>query len=674
MSLDTSAVEPQQADEVRKTLESLPDYKYSPLNPGEDTRVIKLLPSTNVHDDIVCEIKHISIGAGTIQPSEPYAALSYVCGPDEPSRFIRCTNGTKLSIRPYLFDAIKGQGLSNETRTFWIDQISINQQDIPEREKQVGNFGPIFSRAWQVRIWIREDDWGIVEKVFSLINYICTQQFKIEAVNTDPAFRGRVLDEIFDIPPASSPECVAVRRFLRNEWFFRTWTFQEIALAKAGVLICGPHTLELTRLELVGALLASFRETWNVQDFRFKEGAEVLGRIASTRALIHRLSNSTYAGPEPESLHSLFHVLTSLRGTRCSDPRDKIWAVISTANDVHKEPLQVDYSRSWQSVYVRISHWLHRRHQNLAFLQLVEIKNRKMKDGVDLNRPLDLPSWVPDFRSQPDMYNITYQPPVKIRTFARIYYASGDSHSTSEEDEMNSRHLLLKGIKLGCIKLLSEPAGNLLKGVGIGEKVLQGGEWPQLARLCSDKDGRYPHTAEPINRAFERLRIGDQLPDEGANGQRSRRTMPDELPQPQEYRIKPVETGSDEIFVHGDTTDIGMCILRATTRRRMFITDTGFMGLTHRSNLVRDEIWVLMGADMPVTLHPVSSPQIEDRPIPWPKRYEFRGESYVHGMMDGEALVQARKKQDTNCPADNKWLDELGFGPFPFKTEEILLV
>ena len=52
--------------------------------------------------------------------------------------------------------------------------------------------------------------------------------------------------------------------------------------------------------------------------------------------------------------------------------------------------------------------------------------------------------------------------------------------------------------------------------------------------------------------------------------------------------------------------------------------------------------------------------------------YEFRGESYVHGVMDGEDLVNARGRRDQEkSPQDNMWLDELGVGPWPFDVEDV---
>ena len=54
-------------------------------------------------------------------------------------------------------------------------------------------------------------------------------------------------------------------------------------------------------------------------------------------------------------------------------------------------------------------------------------------------------------------------------------------------------------------------------------------------------------------------------------------------------------------------------------------------------------------------------------------RFLFRGEAYVHGIMDGEALTKARQRADPGWTPTTGWLEELRNGSLPFDTEEIIL-
>jgi hypothetical protein len=67
----------------------------------------------------------------------------------------------------------------------------------------------------------------------------------------------------------------------------------------------------------------------------------------------------------------------------------------------------------------------------------------------------------------------------------------------------------------------------------------------------------------------------------------------------------------------------------SVTGHSFFITDRGYIGFGPPTLKVGDEIWVLFGGRMPFVL---SRRRTE---------YKFRGEAYVHGIMDGEAVERS---------------------------------
>lgn len=185
-----------------------------------------------------------------------------------------------------------------------------------------------------------------------------------------------------------------------------------------------------------------------------------------------------------------------------------------------------------------------------------------------------------------------------------------------------------------------------------------GGEWQRFVRTHFNYI--YPPTHEPVDLAYTRLRIGDLLLSEGLR-RRQRECPPTMIPSP---GIVSSSANSDGL-IHGNPDDTGSRILSATSRRRLFITDTGYMGLAHRSSLIGDKIYVLMGGDMPFAMRQISG-----------TKFAFQGESYVHGLMDGEMLALARAKKDSNYRdlKDLAWLDDLAGPPYPFDVEKLVLV
>ena len=88
---------------------------------------------------------------------------------------------------------------------------------------------------------------------------------------------------------------------------------------------------------------------------------------------------------------------------------------------------------------------------------------------------------------------------------------------------------------IGIIVKISQPAGNLQnrEDIGLGAPVLSGGEWERAAlEWVHDPEDLYRTTREPIQIAYEWLRVGDLLPGEDKIKRKHRNPQPTSLPQP----------------------------------------------------------------------------------------------------------------------------------------------
>ncbi|PQE04934.1 heterokaryon incompatibility protein [Rutstroemia sp. NJR-2017a BBW] len=85
-----------------------------------------------------------------------------------------------------------------------------------------------------------------------------------------------------------------------------------------------------------------------------------------------------------------------------------------------------------------------------------------------------------------------------------------------------------------------------------------------------------------------------------------------------------------------------------TSRRRFFITKSGYMGLGPAGMQVRDHVYILLGGNAPFILRQKSFSIVCDggTPILLPSIYpseevcEMVGDAYVHGLMEGEAMEE----------------------------------
>ena len=331
-----------------------------------------------------------------------------------------------------------------------------------------------------------------------------------------------------------------------------------------------------------------------------------------------------------------------MRARNATDPRDKVYGLLGIAVGQSESELRPDYTKDWPEVYINTAKSLLAHDKKLSILKLVEVKARM---------EIRIPSWVPDLRSY-DPMNFLYQPRLIIRP-VNVYRSAGNTFTVSQ-NVGDAKLLAVRGLYVGLITSVSEPPGNLMGNVALGARVLDGGDWFLFAQGCA-KNGLYPPTGEPFVDAFARLRAGDSLGRLGS--EHTQRPKPGEYPSPGSFSFSATGDG----LLRGDRDDIGYLILSQTTRRRLFITDSGYMGLTHRSNQVGDKVYVLLGGDMPFVLRPKNS------------HFLFRGEAYVHGIMDGEALTNARRNADPSWVPEAGWFEELREGPMPFETEEVIL-
>ena len=69
---------------------------------------------------------------------------------------------------------------------------------------------------------------------------------------------------------------------------------------------------------------------------------------------------------------------------------------------------------------------------------------------------------------------------------------------------------------------------------------------------------------------------------------------------------------------------------RTSLERRIYLTEKGYIGLGPQSADDGDEVWILGGAKVPFVLRKCQE-----------GGYTLVGESYVHGIMTGEALADA---------------------------------
>lgn len=130
-------------------------YSYSPLLQGH-IRLLKLLPDQDKTAPLRCSLIDYPLEdlAGS---NHLYDALSYVWGSPEKTQSISI-DSCDLPITTNLHVALLHLRDRFFERIIWVDAISINQQDIQERNSQVQRMAMIYAMASRVIVWIGESD------------------------------------------------------------------------------------------------------------------------------------------------------------------------------------------------------------------------------------------------------------------------------------------------------------------------------------------------------------------------------------------------------------------------------------------------------------------------------------------------------------------------------------
>jgi hypothetical protein len=223
------------------------DMAYSPLSdPRKEIRLLRLLPGT-ASAQIECKLLHVP-AATTVE----YEALSYTWGGPKDLHPGLMLNKCPTLVTKNLHAALCCLRDGKDPRILWIDALSINQQDIPERNSQVLLMRQVYSNAANVLIWLGDERDGSARAMEFL------RRAGVEGVtHTDlgGALRfGLQANDEENVEVEVEKETIrALEALLKRPWFTRAWIVQEFLLANNSnrVLLCGMQAIRWSNLELV---------------------------------------------------------------------------------------------------------------------------------------------------------------------------------------------------------------------------------------------------------------------------------------------------------------------------------------------------------------------------------------------------------------------------------------
>jgi hypothetical protein len=441
---------------------------YQKLHEEDSIRLLILEPG-NRNSPISCRLEEVRLSAKPI-----YKAVSYTWGEPVLSDSI-CINGRPMRVRYNLFTALLYLRHTSHTQTLWIDALTINQNDISERNQQVRIIGQIYKGAFLTIVWLREENESDIHalKIIKLCNVLA----KDNSITTEAKYH-RISDSIFKDDPSNTENILtSLRAIFTSRWLGRLWIVQEFALSPHVIMCCGDKVFlprGLTLLHLVWRQLRPRVQTSNC--YLFTEA------ITKVNSLLHMRNTAQ----ERSALNLGDLLLLTVGICEATEPLDSVFALLSLIKP-GDSTLQPDYNLTAAQVFsaaARIT-W----ESGISF-SMLWLSCRNFESALKRS----LPSWVPDF-SDPDMTH------GRLSKRPAIYSAGGNKPPTCSFDE-SGLVLKLKAKILDKISILqSSPPGQ-----GASWNLLQ--EWYNECKRLAHENGDYPST-EQFSNCWWRLAICD---------------------------------------------------------------------------------------------------------------------------------------------------------------------
>jgi hypothetical protein len=233
----------------------------------------------------------------------------------------------------------------------------------------------------------------------------------------------------------------ALRRFMQppfTPWFNRIWVVQEVTAPCNVVVVYGTVSAPWTMFATAASEYKKHSTTCCAdiahgipkdEEKTLTDSCNKVSDIHALRIVQHAVERRSFGGEREDEFMSLLGLLRRFRDRKASDPRDKVYALLSMARTPHdRAPLLPDYSLSEVEVFTQ------------ATMESIYATESLSVFSTELGRKFrkDLPSWVPDWGAPGGN---TYA----SRTEAMYLYHACLEKATPTSVRLNHSVLQLKG-------------------------------------------------------------------------------------------------------------------------------------------------------------------------------------------------------------------------------------
>ncbi|KAE8445966.1 hypothetical protein EG329_012605 [Mollisiaceae sp. DMI_Dod_QoI] len=573
------------------------EHPYKRLDPLKNQiRLLKILPVRLVDGEeqgVEC-----SLFVTSLDDTPKYKALSYAWGEQSNDREV-VLDDRLFRVSSNLYSALWQLQSYSRIKTFWIDALCINQNDNLERSEQVSKMRTIYERAENVVVWLGPTS-ASTSSAFSLLEDL--YQHRLQKGYIASYLESRI------------ENLEAIAKLFGREYWDRIWVVQEVNSAKKITVQCGRYTIDWLKMKAVQEML------WADHDRYILEISSAEPRLSglSFAILWGGVNALEIRRRDPSStLPDLYTTLTAFSPKRATDPRDRIFALVSLTTARDDPRFTIDYSASLRQVYIDVAKYI------LASSKKLDVICSMPRGYNELN----LPSWVSDWAVSESKFGDALGAMMQGRGDP---FGSAGSSTAEVELKHNDEVLVADGFVLGRIQVVGRK-GSLESPSDFRAAMPVLLNWYKLFTL---KRGT---TAAQID-AFCRVIFYDRFHSKdfvynseielmqrllGAIALLAQENSPSEEVDPQLVTWKETH----DVSKWWAKSWIGRAC-RGINCQRLFLSNTGLAGRCPDLAEPGDIICILLGCCIPVILRPHDG------------HYLIIGGAYVHDYMYGKGMQE----------------------------------
>ena len=585
---------------------AMPPSIYCALDTARKAfRLLHIKPALHHVDAIRCELSTEYLDSEVPEYTPKYEALSYVWGLDIHHTPIYVAEES-MRVTGNLYDALLHLRHVSEDRIVWIDALCINQNDLLERKHQVALMRRIYEKASSTIVWLGvcpDNDCELAMRYLAQLG----QDDQLHLLDTLTPYA-----RVDGYHASSSNIQNGLKSFLANKWWSRMWTVQEWILSQKVIFQYGPHLL-------CGQLARQAIRNWRMHFHHLP----CCLQLHKSELEIEHLHKLFFGFDAMDYIRLLMHnvslpyVISQFRATRrASNPRDMVYGVLGLARNRYQDIVVADYFASTEETFEASTVAMIERTGSLDVLSHLPLSGQ---------RNLVLPSYVPDWTVPSE--DLTYSDWLNWLSHLHLYNACSNEAARLVSTAAGS--IRLKGLVVDHVHSLASVPSRVSRAAYMKEML-------ELAKI------EYPYT-RGISRNDQVMSFWASMCgtielyiDQNRDG----RPFYRRIPAPTTANCSSFEKWAswelellDGPAPRNDAEIRSVYLPNRVMRggRRFAVTEKGHFAWCPNTCEKGDIISVLAGGTVPIVLRDCGN-----------KDYQIIGDTYVHGIMDGEAIEDMR--------------------------------